>query len=72
MIRMNKQQDPSDYILFIKDALEDAVRLKVNGWKNINDAKNKHEKIGMALFKSDKIDNKVNSINRDKQGFPLC
>lgn len=33
-----------------------------------NDANNKHKKIGMAIFISDKIDSKVNSINRDKEG----
>ena len=54
-------------MLFIRDALKEAVRLRVNEWKNINDTNNKHKhkKIGMAVFKSDNIDIRVNSINRD-------
>lgn len=48
------------------------MQLDWSEWKHINDANNKLKYVGMAIFKSDKIDIKVNSINKENEGFPLC
>ena len=43
-------------------------RLKVRGWKNIFSANAKQKKVEVAILISDKIDLKLKSIIRDKEG----
>ena len=47
---------------------KDTYRLKVRGWKNIFHANGKQRKAGVAILISDKIDLKIKSITRDKEG----
>ena len=47
---------------------KDTYRLKVRGWKNIFHANGKQNKAGVAVFISDKIDLKIKTITRDKEG----
>ena len=46
----------------------DTYRLKVKGWKKIFHAKGNQKKAGVAILVSDKIDLKINSVTRDKEG----
>ena len=46
----------------------DTYRLKVMGWKKIFHASGNQKKAGVAILISDKIDFKIKSITRDKQG----
>ena len=43
-------------------------RLKVKGWKKILHANGNQKKVGVAILVSDKIDFKIKSIIRDKEG----
>ena len=47
---------------------QDTYRLKVRGWKNILHANAKQKKAGVANLTSDKIDLKMKTITRDKEG----
>ena len=47
---------------------QDAYRLKVRGWKSILHANGKQKKDGVSILISDKIDLKIKTIVRDKEG----
>ena len=47
---------------------KDTYRLKVRGCKNIFHANGKQKKAGVAILISDKIDLKIKTITRDKEG----
>ena len=47
---------------------KDTYRLKLRGWKNIFHANGKQKKAEVAIFISEKIDNKIKNIIRDKEG----
>ena len=49
----------------------DTYRLKVRGWKKIFHAKGNQKKAGVAILISDKIDCKIRTITRDKEGHYL-
>ena len=46
----------------------DTYRLKVGGWKKIFHANGNQKKAGVAIIISDKIDRKIKTITRDKEG----
>ena len=46
----------------------DTYRLKVRGWKKIFHANGNQKKAGAAILISDKIDFKIKTITRDKEG----
>ena len=46
----------------------DAYRLEVRGWKKIFRANGNQQKAGVAILISDKIDFKIKTITRDKEG----
>ena len=46
----------------------DTYRLKVQGWKKIFHANGNQKKAGVAILISDKIDFKIKTITRDKEG----
>ena len=46
----------------------DTYRLKVRGWKKIFHANGNQKKAGVAILISDKVDFKIKSITRDKEG----
>ena len=46
----------------------DTYRLKVRGWKKIFHANGNQKKAGVAILISDKIDFKIKTIIRDKEG----
>ena len=46
----------------------DTYRLKVRGWKKMFHANGNQKKAGVAILISDKIDFKIKTITRDKQG----
>ena len=46
----------------------DTYRLKMRGWKKISHANGNQKKAGVAILISDKIDFKINTITRDKEG----
>ena len=46
----------------------DKYKLKVRGWKKIFHANGNQKKAGVAILISDKIDFKMKSILRDKEG----
>ena len=63
------KQDP--YICCLQEThlkTRDTYRLKVKGWKKIFHANGDQKKAGEAILISDKIDFKVNVVNRDKEG----
>ena len=64
-----QKQDP--YICCLQEAhfkTRDTYRLKVEDWKKIFHANGDQKKAGEAILISDKIDFKVNVVNRDKEG----
>ena len=46
----------------------DTYRLKARGWKKIFHANGNQKKAGVATLRSDKIDFKIKTIKRDKEG----
>ena len=46
----------------------DTYRLKVRGWKKLFHANGNQKKAGVAILISDKIDFKIKTITRDKEG----
>ena len=46
----------------------DTYRLKVRGWKKIFHANGNQRKAGVAILISEKIDFKIKTITRDKEG----
>ena len=46
----------------------DTYRLKVKGWEKIFHTNRDQKKAGVAIFISDKIDFKIKSVKRDKDG----
>ena len=64
-----QKQDP--YIRCLQETHfrpRDTHRLKVMGWKNIFHANGNQKKAGGATLISDKIDFKIKTITRDKEG----
>ena len=64
-----QKQDP--YICCLQETHfrpRDTYRLKVRGWKNIVHANVNQRKAGVAILISDKIDIKIKTITRDKEG----
>ena len=64
-----QKQDP--YICCLQETylrLRDTYRLKVKGWKKIFHANGNGKKDGVAILKSHKIDFKIKTITRDKEG----
>ena len=63
-----QKQDP--YICCLQETHfrpKDTYRL-IRGWKNIFHANDKQKKAGVAILISDKIDLKIRSITRDREG----
>ena len=46
----------------------DSYRLTVKGWKKILHASGNQKKAGVAILVSDKIDFKIKTVTRDKEG----
>ena len=64
-----QKQDP--YICCLQEThfrSRDTYRLKVRGWKKIFHANGNQKKAGVAILISDKIDFKIKTITRDKEG----
>ena len=64
-----QKQDP--YICCLQETdfrPRDTYGLKVRGWKKIFHAKGNHKKAGVPILISDKIDCKIKTISRDKEG----
>ena len=66
---MDKKQDP--YICCLQETHfrpRDTYRLIVRGWKKIFHANGNQKKTGVAILVSDKIDFKIKTVIRDKEG----
>ena len=64
-----QKQDP--YICCLQEThfrLRDTYRLKVRGWKKIFHANGNQKKAGVAILISDKINSKIKTTTRDKEG----
>ena len=64
-----QKQDP--YICFLQETHfrpMDTYKLKVRGWKNIFHANGYQKRAGVAILISEKIDFKIKTITRDKEG----
>ena len=61
------------YMLSTRDPLQtwDTYRLKVRGWKKVFHANGNQKKAGLAILISDKIDFKIMTITRDKEGHNI-
>ena len=59
------------YMLSTRDHLEtrDTYRLKVKGWEKIFHANRDQKKAEVAIFMSDKIDFKIKTVTKDKEGI---
>ena len=65
-----KTQDP--YICCLQETHfrpRETYKLKVRGWKKILHANGNQKKSGVAILISDKIDFKIKTITRDKEGL---
>ena len=65
------KQEPYIYIYCLKETHfrpKDTYRLKVRGWNNTFHANGKQKKAGVATLLSDKIDHRIKTITRDKEG----
>ena len=66
-----QKQDPYIYICCLQETPfrpRDTHRLKVRGWKKIFHANGNQKKAGVAILISDRIDFKIKTITRDKEG----
>ena len=64
-----EKQDPYIYCLQKTHfRTRDTYRLKVRRWKNILYANENQKKAGVAILISEKIDFKIKTITRDKEG----
>ena len=64
-----QKQDP--YIFCLQEThfrLRDTYRLKVRGWNKIFHANGNQKKAGVGILISDKIDFKIKTTTRDKEG----
>ena len=64
-----QKQDP--YICCLQETYfrpRDTYRLKVRGWKKIFHENGNQKKVGVAILISNKIDFKIKTITRDKEG----
>ena len=64
-----QKQDP--YLCCLQEThlkTRDTYRLKVKGWKKIFYANEDQKKAGVTILISDKIDFKIKSVKRDKEG----
>ena len=64
-----QKQDP--YICSLQETHfrpRDTNRLKVKGWKKIFHANGNQQKAGVATVVSDKIDFKIKTVTKDKEG----
>ena len=65
-----QKQDP--YICCLQETHfrpRDTYRLKVRGWKKIFHANGNQKKAGVAILISDKLDFKIKTVTRDKEGY---
>ena len=65
-------QKPDLYICCLQDTHfrpSDTYRLKMRGWKKIFHANGNQKKAGVAILISDKINFKIKTITRDKEGY---
>ena len=63
------KQDP--YICCLQEThfrTRDTYRLKVRGWKKIVHANGNQKKAGVAILITDKINFKIKTVTRDKEG----
>ena len=60
-------------MLSTTDALQtqETYRLKVKGWKKIFHPNGNQKKAGVAISVSDKIDFKIKTVTRDKEGHHI-
>ena len=67
---MNGYKNKTDiYVVYKRPTSDlDTYRLKVRGWKNIFHANENQKKTGVAILISEKIDFKIETITRDKEG----
>ena len=67
---LNGYQKRPLYMLSTRDHFRprDTYRLKVRGWKKVYHAKGNQKKVGVAILILDKIDFKIKTITRDKEG----
>ena len=68
---MNGYRNKNPYICCLQDthfSPTDTHRLKVRGWKKILHANGNEMKAGLAILISEKIDLKIKTIIRDKEG----
>ena len=66
---MDRKQDP--YICCLQETHfrpRDTYKLKVKGWKKIFHANGNQKKAGVTILISDKIDFKIKTLTRDKEG----
>ena len=64
-----QKQDP--YLCCLQETRfrpRDTYRLKVRGWKKMFHANGNQKKAGIAILISDKIDLKIKTVTRDKEG----
>ena len=69
LVEWIQKQDP--YMCCLQEthfSPSDTYRLKVRGWKKIFHANGNQKKAGVAILISDKIDFKIKTITRDKEG----
>ena len=65
-----QKQDPP-HICYLKETHlrpRDTYSLKLRGWTKIYHANGNHKKAGVAKLISDKIDFKIKTVKRDKEG----
>ena len=64
-----QKQDP--YICYLQETHfrpRETYRLKVKGWKKIFHANGNQKKAVLAILVSDKVDFKIKTVTRDKEG----
>ena len=69
MAEWMQKQDP--YICCLQEThlkTRDTYRLKVKGWKKIFHTNGDQKETGVTILISDKIDFKINTMKRDKEG----
>ena len=69
LVEWIQKQDP--YVCCLQETYfrsRDTYRLKVRGWKKIFYANGNQKKAGVAILIAEKIDFKIKTVTRDKEG----
>ena len=71
LVKWIQKQDT--YLCYLQQThFTSTYRLTVSGWKKISHEKINQKKVGVAILISDKINFKIQTVTKDKEGHYIC